>query len=265
LSQLQDASKLSIHNQGVDGMAKTSGLNDLSQRIALLREVPLFAEVSERDLATVGQDLYRRDFKRNEIIFHQEDEGYDMYIVVKGKVRIFKTSPSGSETSITILADGDIMGEYATIDHKPRSATAKAIDRSTLLQISGSRFVEHMRRIPDLAIALNKVLVAKMRWTSEYAETIAQYDAAGRLLHILLLYNDKMGQELEPGKRYLLDLGLTQTDLASLVGARREWINRILRDWQRRELIEFQTRKITILDLPAVEAERDSRTEAQHG
>jgi CRP-like cAMP-binding protein len=126
----------------------------------------------------------------------------------------------------------------------------------------GSQFLYYMRRMPDLATAMNRLLVEKTRWTAAYAETIAQFDAAGRLLHILLLYNEKMGQEIEPGKRYLLDLGLNQTDLASLVGARREWVNRLLRDWQRRGLIEVKAGQITILDLPLVEDERDSRIEA---
>jgi CRP-like cAMP-binding protein len=108
-------------------------------------------------------------------------------------------------------------------------------------------------------------LADKLRWTTIYAETIAQYDAAGRLLHILLLYNDQFGETLEPGKKYELDLSLNQTDLASLVGARREWVNRLLRDWQKRGLIEYNAGKIILLDLPRIKAERDGRIEANQG
>jgi CRP/FNR family cyclic AMP-dependent transcriptional regulator len=234
----------------------------MSERIVFLRGVPLFAELREADLKTLVHDLRLRKYGKDEIIFHQGDESREMYIVVEGKIRIFKISPSGGETSLTIFSKGDIMGEFAPIDSQPRSATAKAIVPTTLLQIMRDRFACYMREMPDLTLAMNKVLVAKIRWTAAYAETIAQYDAAGRLLHILLLYNEKLGEEIEPGKRYILDLGLNQTDLASLVGARREWVNRLLRDWRKRNLIEFKAGQITILDLPAVEAERDSRTEA---
>jgi CRP-like cAMP-binding protein len=104
-----------------------------------------------------------------------------------------------------------------------------------------------------------------LRWTAAYAEAIAQFDAAGRLLHILLLYNKQFGREVEAGKRYVLDLSMNQADLASLVGARREWINRILQDWRRRGLLEHEDGKITLLDLPAVVRERDSRIEAHFG
>jgi CRP-like cAMP-binding protein len=109
---------------------------------------------------------------------------------------------------------------------------------------------------------MSRLLASKLRWTAAYAETIAQYDAAGRLLHILLLYNEQFGEELEPGKRYMLDLSLSQTDLASLVGARREWVNRLLREWQKQGLLEYQAGKIMILDLPKVQRERDRRIEA---
>jgi CRP-like cAMP-binding protein len=79
---------------------------------------------------------------------------------------------------------------------------------------------------------------------------------------MLLLYNEQFGQEAEAGKRYVLDLSLSQTDLASLVGARREWINRLLRDWQKRGLVTYEAGKIIILDLPRAKQERDSRIEA---
>jgi CRP/FNR family transcriptional regulator len=80
-----------------------------------------------------------------------------------------------------------------------------------------------------------------------------------------LVYNDRYGEMLDPGTRYRVDLGLTQGDLASMVGARREWVNRILSDWRKRGLVDFNRGVITILDLPRVVAERDSRIEANLG
>jgi len=117
--------------------------------------------------------------------------------------------------------------------------------------MAGNTCLRHMREMPNLALGVARLLVSKVRWTAAYAETIAQYDAAGRLLHILLLYNQQFVQEQEADKRYLLDLSLNQTDLASLVGARREWVNRILQDWRKRGLIECQAGKLIILDLPS--------------
>jgi CRP-like cAMP-binding protein len=183
-------------------------------------------------------------------------------VILTGKVRIFKTSLAGNETSLQIFSTHQIIGELASIDDRPRSATAKVIVPSDLLVMAPDRFLHHMRTKPDLALAMTRLLARKLRWTATYAEAVVQYDCAGRLLYILLQYNEQFGEEEEAGKRYVLDLSMNQADLASLVGARREWVNRLLQDWRKRGLIEYYAGKLTILDLSQVEAERDSRLEA---
>lgn len=229
--------------------------------VAFLRSVPLFEQLGDDDLTKIAEDLHTHTYHRNDILFYQGDLGQDLYIVRSGKIRIFRSSPSGNETSINLFCAGDIIGEFAVLDQQPRSATAKAMTTCVVLSLSGPAFLRHLRTIPDLSLALSQMLVTKLRWTAAYAETVAQYDAAGRLLHILLLFNEQFGEPIEPGKSYRLDLALTQDDLASLVGARREWINRLLQVWRRKGLLSYQGGKITILDLQQVEAERDRRLE----
>ncbi len=80
-------------------------------------------------------------------------------------------------------------------------------------------------------------------------------------MHIILYYNTKIGKEITRNKCYEVDLGLNQGDLASMVGARREWVNHLLSQWREQGLIAFCRGRITILDLPAVAAERDRRIE----
>ena len=233
----------------------------LSKRSDFLQVVPLFAELSDEDLKILARHFHSRKYKRKEIIFHQGDDSRVLYVVMKGKVRIFSISPAGNETSIRIFSTHDLIGEFAAIDGEERSTTAQAVEDCILLEMEQVKFLKFFREMPELAMGLVKQLVEKLRWTTAYAETIAQYDTAGRLLHILLHYNEVLGKEIEPGKRYELDLSVNQADLASVVGARREWVNRILRDWSKRGLIEYEHGKITILDLPAVEEERDRRIE----
>jgi CRP/FNR family transcriptional regulator, cyclic AMP receptor protein len=234
----------------------------LTKRLTFLRCVPLFAGLKEDLLQVLARDFRPLAYEKDAIIFRQGDTDCNLYLIAEGKVRVFKLSPSGNETSINIFSAGDVIGEFAAIDCQPRSATAKAIEPCTLLEMAGQQLLQRMREMPDLAINMTRLLVGKVRWTAEYAEAIAQYDAAGRLLHILLLYNEQFGRAIEAGKRYELDLALNQTDLASLVGARREWVNRILKNWLRQGLIEYEAGKIIILDLPKVQRERDSRIEA---
>ncbi|RIK44618.1 MAG: hypothetical protein DCC55_01765 [Chloroflexi bacterium] len=237
----------------------------LARRVAALKEFTLFDGLTEKELVTLVDDFRLKEYGRDEVVFRQGDESREVYLVLQGRVRIYKISPSGHETSIDILAAHDIFGEFAPLTGEPRNATAQAVGPVSLLLMSQDRFLHHLRTQPLLGLNLARILAKKAQWTSAYAESIAQFDAAGRLLHILLNHNARHGQAIEPGKRYVLDLALNQSDLASMVGARREWVNRLLSDWRKRGLLEFDNGVITILDLPRVEAERDSRIEAnQH-
>lgn len=239
----------------------------VARRLAFLRNIALFSDLSEADLLTVLNDLRTRQYQRDEIIFRQGDESREIYIIFHGKVRTYKVSPAGNETSINIFGEGDIIGEMSAIDSEPRSTAVKALSEVTLLVMAHEAFNHHLRSISSLSLGMNRLLVQKLRWTAAYAESIAQFDAAGRLLHFLLLYNQQYGEKVtaEDGKlSYVLSLSLNQTDLASIVGARREWINRILRDWRKRGLLEYRNGILTILDLERVIEERDSRIEANN-
>jgi len=242
-------------------MRASSRSTPLADKLTFLKQVPLCAHLADQELIAFSQDLKLREYSKGQIVFEQGDLGHSLYIILHGKVRVFRLTPSGLETTLTILGIGDLVGEFAAIDQQARSASARAIGKCALLQMSAETFFQHVREQPNLALGLMHVLVAKTRWTAAYAETIARYDAAGRLLHILLLFNERFGEE-QPGQTYLLDLGLNQTDLASLVGVRREWVNRILQYWSKEKLIEYEGGKLIILDLARVKQERDSRLDA---
>ncbi len=237
----------------------------LTRRVALLQSMPLFNQLPAKEIETIVHDLRLKEYSRDEVIFRQGDESREVYFVLKGKVRIFTTSPSGNETSIAIFSTNDVIGELAAVDHEPRSATAKAVTAVSLLTMTQDRFLHHLETMPRFSMAFIRLLSGKLRWTAAYAESIAQFDAAGRLLHIILQANAQYGREIAPGKEYVVDLSLNQSDLASMIGARREWVNRILGDWRRRGLLEFEGGVIHILDLPRAVAERDSRIEANRG
>jgi CRP-like cAMP-binding protein len=234
----------------------------MEKRIAFLRKVPLFSRLSERELHLVSGHFHARSYQKNHFIFHQGDNSRMIYVVLRGKVRIFSVTASGGETSLRIFSIHDTIGEFAAIDDRPRSTAAQALVDSVLLEMEQTRFLTCLREMPDLSIGLLRMLVDKLRWTTSYAEVMAQYDTKGRLLYTLLDCNRLFGTEIEPGKRYEISLPLNQTRLASMVGARREWINRIFREWSGRGLIEYRQNRITILDRQALEEEWRSRMEA---
>jgi len=227
--------------------------------VTFLQETALFRELNQNTLSQIAQDFRPRAYRRGDVIFHQGDDGRNLFVIVRGTVRVYRLSPGGEETTINILAPRQLLGEFSLLDGQPRSATAEAISSCSLLEMSADRCLYHLTHIPGLALALARQIVQKVHWTSMYAESLARMDAAGRFLHFLLLYNDELGQALTPGKSYVLNLGLTQDELASLIGARRQWVNKILGEWSLRGLVAFDNGVLTILDLPRVQAERDSR------
>lgn len=226
---------------------------DVAAIIAFLAEVPLFAGQNTEVLTQIAKDLRLRTYRNKEIIFHQGDLNRSLFIVMNGKLRIYHITLEGEETTVNILARRQLLGEFNLIDGQARSATAQAISACTLLEMNPDRMLYYLEHVPGLALAMCRQLTFKVRWTSSYAETIARFDAAERLQHLLLVYNEQFGQEIEAGKSYLLDLGLSQGDLATLVGATRGWVNDILQKWRRRGIVEFCEGKIKILDLPALQ------------
>ena len=238
--------------------------NVLPKKVTFLKTVPLFSLLNDDDLARIAHDFHPRVYQKNEIILRQGDPSHELYIVMKGKVRVYKISPNGDETIINIFAPTEIIGEFAVIDDEPRSATAKAINQCTLLAISRDQFLQHLHNAPSLAMEMCRLVINKARWTTKYAETLARYDIADRLLHLILHFNQMFGREIEQEKRYELNLGLNQTDLAALVGAGRGWINQILNEWRERGLIEYKSGNITILDLPRAQQELNNRLQTNH-
>src|SRR5512134_1945842 len=147
-------------------MSPASQHDDFAAQVAFFGQLPLFANLKGAELEAVARDFRLREYSKGEVIFRQEDYSQTLYVVARGKVRIFKVSPSGNETSINVFSRGDIMGEFAPLDLQPRSATAKALETCWLWEISGGRFLGHLREFPNLSLALIRLLIAKVRWTA---------------------------------------------------------------------------------------------------
>ncbi len=239
-------------------LTKTANMN----LVPFLQSVPLLTDLERKDLEALARDFRLYTYPRGNVLFHQGQVGQTLFIIMSGKVRIFRVTPDGHETTTNVFSTGDLVGEFSVLDGQPRSASAMTLARCDLLQMSDTDFLEHVRNIPDLALALMRMLTQKVRWAAALVEVMGQYDATTRLLHLLVLYTQQYGEERVAGQEYVLDWGMSQSDLATLVGASREWINQILMQWSHQHLISFGKGKLVILDLPRVIAERDLRIES---
>jgi CRP/FNR family transcriptional regulator/CRP/FNR family cyclic AMP-dependent transcriptional regulator len=222
--------------------------------IRFLQKIPLFQALSPRQLQSISQDVQPRHFKRGAIIFREGDPGQLIYLVQSGQVRIYVNGLNGSETSVILFGrPGDMFGELAVIDGLPRSATAVALDKTSLYTISRENFRQHMLHNPQLALNFMKELTHRVRYNTRQMDSLATLPVSQRLARKLLELAQDYGR-IEADS-VIIDMAMTQTDLASLIGATRESTNKCLCDFRERCLIWFEHGRITVLDADALCAE----------
>ena len=210
-----------------------------------LIQIPLFAEVAAGDLETLGTSLRRRQYDRGTVIFHQGDPGAALFIIESGEVKICSPSPDGKETIFALLGPGDFFGEMALLDAEPRSADAVAQEPCRLLLLHRTDFLHFLKERPQVAVALLAVLSRRLRRTNQALQDLMFLDVPGRLARVLLQLAERQGREDATG--IVLTSRLTQGELADMVGASRETINRWLRVYERQGLIRHDQGRLTLL------------------
>ncbi len=211
----------------------------------MLKKVSLFSQLGDDTLAGLAGHLHRRTFRKGTIIFHKDQAGDALYIVESGRVRIFLPTPAGEELTVDVAGPGDVFGELALLDGRPRSASAETQEDTVTFTISREEFQGVLMQTPQLATALVELLSSRLRHVTEYAESLAFLDVHARLARALLEMADRYGVRRDGIE---IDFDMTQTDLATMVGATRERVNRALAAFKAQGLIELRGRKIALLD-----------------
>jgi CRP/FNR family transcriptional regulator/CRP/FNR family cyclic AMP-dependent transcriptional regulator len=216
----------------------------------MLRNVPLFAGLVDQELEVLADSLGKRTFARGMVIFHKGSPGQTLYIIESGKVRIFILSESGQEMSVNVYGPGDVFGELALLDGLPRSAGAVAMEKTVTLTLHRDDFLRHLQACPQMARSIMEVLSTRVRYTTDYAESLSFLDVYGRVAAKLLELADRYGVEKEGIE---IELRLTQAELASWVVASRESVNKVLGTFRDHGLIEVEGQRITIRDRRGLE------------
>ncbi|HEY6103344.1 MAG TPA: Crp/Fnr family transcriptional regulator [bacterium] len=211
----------------------------------LLRTVPLFAGLRPDALNGLAAQMRRRVFKRGTMIFHKDQAGDALYVIESGRVRIFLPAESGTELTVEVSGGGDVFGELSLLDGRPRSASAEALEDTTAFTLTRDEFKTHLAETPQLAVALIELLSNRLRHVTEYAESLAYLDVHARLARTLLEMAERYGVKRDGIE---IDFDLTQADLATMVGATRERVNRALAAFRSQGLLELRGRKIALLD-----------------
>lgn len=200
-----------------------------------------------RRLAAAGQ---RRHYKPRQTIFQKHDAGTFMLAVLAGCVRVCIYSSEGREIALNLVQPGEILGEIAVLDGRPRTADAVAIDAVDALVLDRRDIVALLHDRPAAAVAMLGMLCQRLRRTSGQVEALAFHDLPSRLAMLLLRLADDTGIATPAGVR--IARPLAQRDLARLIGSTRESVNRQLRTWTAEELIATDHGYVTIRDRDAL-------------
>jgi CRP/FNR family cyclic AMP-dependent transcriptional regulator len=195
----------------------------------LLEQSPLFAGMDERARRELIARALPRSFVTGEPICHLGDPGLSMMAVVAGTVRISLPAVKGREIILADLPAGELFGEIALLDGKPRSANATALTKCELLVLERRHVIPLLEANPTVCLKLMEMLCARIRRSDERMADIAFFDLPTRLAKVLLNYPEKA--------RGATRLSLSQGELAEMAGGTRENVNRCLRDWQRRGIV----------------------------
>ena len=165
-------------------------------------------------------------------------------MIKEGKVNICLISPEGQEISLVVLGKGDVFGELAILDGLPRSADAIALERVECYTLQRSDFHNAIMKNPKIAIQVLEVLSRRLRKTDDKVEDLVVLDVYGRVAKKLLDLAKEHGVKVDDGT--LIDVRMTQQDLASMVGASRESVNKVLGYFTDKGYISSDKHKITL-------------------
>jgi CRP/FNR family cyclic AMP-dependent transcriptional regulator len=213
----------------------------------LLAQVGLFADLTSDELVSLAALMRPRPYAKDEVIYLRGDPGTAFYVIASGKVKIALTSPDGKELILRRFSAGGFHGELALLDDEPRSADAIATEPSVLLVLQRDAFRSFLAEHPDVAIKLLGTVSQYLRRNADLIQDATFLDVPARLARILLeLAGEPGATELPPPGAVLPDK-MKQGELASLVGATRESINKWLGSFEKQGLISYDKGQITLL------------------
>ncbi|HEX3977253.1 MAG TPA: Crp/Fnr family transcriptional regulator [Solirubrobacteraceae bacterium] len=222
-------------------MAATS-----EETIALLHSVPLFATLSDEDLAEVAAVTVPRHFDAGDVVFREGDRSNTCYVVRSGRVRAVREHSGRRTLTLATFGAGDIFGELAMFEDESRSATIEALEDTDVCAILGHDMRRLLRAHPDISVKLLGALGRRLRETNErlarQSFQTVQSRVAAALAELVATARSEGAGETD------VLITATQTDLAQLAGSSRESASRFLATLERAGVISQGRGKLTVHD-----------------
>lgn len=202
----------------------------------LVRKVSIFQRLPEKYIDIITDSFSCVHYKKNQTVFYQDDWSTDLYLVFKGRLKASLINEDGEEFLLCCFKEGDCFGELSLLDGYPRSATVIAMEDSLLGILPRQKFLDILKKEPDIAIEMLQILTRRLRKTDELLGELVFLDVSERLLKTLHDIAEIEGTKKE-GRFYQLKK-ITQKELASRIGASREAISKAMKILKFKKLLK---------------------------
>lgn len=219
------------------------------EEISFLRNVPIFADLEEKDLQKIVRLGTRQKYKKGNIVVLEQESGAALFVIVSGKVKVVRMDEDGREVILSLFGPGEFFGEMSLLDGLARSASVVATVKSELFMIHRRDFLELLHSFPTVAISLLAELAMRLRKADMQIKSLSLKDAAGRVANVLLILADDVGI-FRKGRVEIDDLPLQQ-DIANMAGTSRETVSRMVHLFIENEEVQMKGNKLIINDYEA--------------
>lgn len=217
----------------------------------VLKQAPLFKGLEDDAASELLTAMGTLQLDRGEILFHEGETEDRLYVVVSGKIKLGRSGSAGRENLMGVLGPGQMFGELSVFDPGPRSTTATAVTDSEIRVLEHDELTRWLAGRPEVAQALLGQLAGRLRRANDTTADLVFSDVPGRVAKALLDLAARFGDHRDDGIHVHHDL--TQEELAQLVGASRETVNKALADFATRGWIRLEPRSVTVIDLDRIE------------
>jgi CRP-like cAMP-binding protein len=214
---------------------------------SVLHQSPLFASVDEDGAAALMELLTEQVVSKGGVLFHEGQPGDQLFLILEGKVKLGHASADGRESLMAVLGPGEMFGELSLFDPGPRAASATALTEARVVRLDNAQLMPWLAGRPEVAASLLQALARRLRRTNEAMADLVFSDVPGRVAKALMELGEKFGTMVSGG--LLVTHDMTQEEIAQLVGASRETVNKALADFAQRGWISLESRQVLILDV----------------
>jgi CRP/FNR family transcriptional regulator len=197
----------------------------------LLKNIALFSSLTDKELHEIRTHIVLREFKKNQMILHEEDTSEFMYVIVHGKVKISRAGKEGKEMVLSMHGSGEFFGEMSLIDGKTVPASVSAVEDSLVAIISKDHFYSLLYSQQKVLENLLKIFCSRLRESWQRIQMLNFNDAAQRIKMLFLMLAENYGEKTADGTT--LHIKLIHQDIADMTGLTRETVTRVLDKWKR--------------------------------